>query len=48
MRARRHTPVNDDDALQTVVNPMYCGIWPSAIRRIYTELEGRGGGIKYA
>lgn len=44
----RHAPVNDDDAVQTVGNPMYCGIWPSGLRRIYTELEGRGEGIKYA
>lgn len=44
----RHAPVNDDDAVQTVGNPMYCGIWPSGLRRIYTEFEGRGEGIKYA
>lgn len=40
-----HTPVNDDDAVQTVFNPMYCGIWPSGLRRIYTVCEGRGDQI---
>ncbi|KAF3690843.1 hypothetical protein EXN66_Car006517 [Channa argus] len=44
----RHTRVYDEDAVQMVLNPMYCGIWPSGLRRIYAVLEARGEGIKYA
>lgn len=48
-RARRRTLADDDDdAPQTVVNPVCRGIWPSALERIYAALEGRGEGIKYA
>lgn len=43
----RHTPVNDEDAVQTAANPMCCGIWPSGLRRIYAAFEARGEEIKY-
>ena len=44
MCSRQHTPVGDDDAPRAVINPVYCGVRPSVLRRIYTESEGTGEG----